>query len=53
MTEQQDGKCTIDGCDQEATQILQWPEPGGLKAAFCDEHTSQKLAITKVERVDE
>jgi len=46
-------ECTVHNCDKEATRTLQWPDPGGLRAGFCDVHAEQKLAITHVTEVSE
>lgn len=46
------GHCTVHTCDEPATRLLQWPEPGGLEASFCDDHAEQKLALTQVSEVD-
>jgi len=40
--------CTVSGCHEPAVRTLQWPEPGGLVAEFCDDHAEQKLSITAV-----
>jgi DNA adenine methylase len=40
--------CTVSGCHEPAVRTLQWPEPGGLVAGFCDDHAEQKLSITAV-----
>jgi hypothetical protein len=40
--------CTVSGCDVPAERTLEWPEPGGLVAVFCDEHAEQKLSISRV-----
>jgi len=46
------GQCTVHRCKADATRTLEWPEPGGFRAGFCDDHAEQKVAIAKVEEVD-
>ena len=40
--------CTVYACEKPAEKKLEWPEPGGLVASFCDGHAEQKVSITAV-----
>lgn len=45
-------QCIVDGCEEQAERTLQWPEPGGYTASFCDDHAEKKLRLTKVSEVN-